>query len=207
MFLRSYETSFSISSFSASARTTPYSLHRPDSRSSQRRSGAVCSGPGPAGWSVASPGCPGSRASAPTVRDPGEHRGPRAAVPGETLGKTLDQSGPWVWAVCPPLGPRAGASGHGCSRRRAHGPVGGLGRPRVPVTVRRGAEDRLPACVLPRRLGPRGGGGDSGLRLTAKRGACQPVWGQCVSFHHHCRAGPQGRPRTAEKAPPATGRQ
>ena len=162
----------------------------------------MCSGPGPAGWSVASPGCPGSMASAPTVRDPGEHRGPRAAVPGETLGKTLDQSGPWVWAVCPPLGPRAGASGHGCSRRRAHGPVGGLGRPRVPVTVRRGAEDRLPACILPRRLGPGGGGGDSGLQLTAKRGACQPVWGQCVSFHHHCRAGPQGRPRTAEKAPP-----
>ena len=60
----------------ASARTIPYSLHRPDSRSSQRRSGAVCSGPGPAGWSVASPGCPGSRASAPTARDPGNIEGP-----------------------------------------------------------------------------------------------------------------------------------
>ena len=152
-------------------------------------------------------GLPRVQGFGPHSAGPWEHRGPRAAVPGETLGKTLDQSGPWVWAVCPPLGPRAGASGHGCSRRRAHGPVGGLGWPLVPIPVRRGAEDRLPACVLPRRLVPGGGGGDSGLRLPAKRGACRPVWVQCVSFHHHCRAGPQGRLRTAEKPPRPTGGQ
>ena len=74
--------------------------------------------------------------------------GPRAAVVGETLGKAPDQLGLGAWAVRPPPGPRGGASGHGCPRRRAHGPVGGPGRPLVPITVRCGAEDRLPACVL-----------------------------------------------------------